>query len=88
MKEFPYSLLPGMGREEGGVVAADAAARGQSGRRSHDIAFDPDGNVIIGMGGGTVRADAGIHAVGVRQQHVRDRPARHRVVLDKGLHST
>ena len=55
MKEFPYSLLPGMGREEGGVVAAAQLRAGNPGGGSHDIAFDPDGNVIIGMGGGTVR---------------------------------
>jgi streptogramin lyase len=55
VKEFPYSLLPGMGREEGGVVAAAQLRAGNPGGGSHDIAFDPDGNVIIGMGGGTVR---------------------------------
>ena len=44
-----------MGREEGGVVAAGQLRAGNPGGGSHDIAFDPDGNVIIGMGGGTVR---------------------------------
>ena len=55
VKEFPYSLRPGMGREEGGVVAAAQLRAGNPGGGAHDIAFDPDGNVIIGMGGGTVR---------------------------------
>jgi streptogramin lyase len=55
VKEFPYSLRPGMGREEGGVVAAAQVRAGNPGGGAHDLAFDPDGNVIIGMGGGTVR---------------------------------
>lgn len=53
--EFPYSLLPGMGREEGGVIAMGQLRAGNPGGGAHDLAFDPEGNVIIGMGGGTVR---------------------------------
>jgi virginiamycin B lyase len=54
VKEFPYDILPGMGRE-GGIVAERQLRAGNPGGGAHDIAFDPDGNVIIGMGGGTVR---------------------------------
>ncbi|MBI2188491.1 MAG: carboxypeptidase regulatory-like domain-containing protein [Acidobacteria bacterium] len=55
VKEFPYSLLSGMGREEGGPIAAAQLRAGNPGGGAHDIAWDPDGNVVIGMGGGTVR---------------------------------
>jgi streptogramin lyase len=51
VKEFPYSLLKGMGRE--GIVPDGRA--GNPGGGAHDIAWDPEGNVVIGMGGGTVR---------------------------------
>lgn len=55
VKEFPYRPLPGMGREEGGVIAAGQLRAGNPGGGAHDVAFDPEGNVVIGMGGGTVR---------------------------------
>src|SRR5262249_21625912 len=55
IKEFPYTLLPGMGRAELGVVAQAQERAGNPGGGSHDMAFDPDGNVIFGMGGGTIR---------------------------------
>ena len=56
VKEFPYNILPGMGRE-GGIVAERQLRAGNPGGGAHDMAFDPAGNVIIGMGGGTVRFD-------------------------------
>ena len=55
VKEFPYTLLPGMGREGIGIVAERQERAGNPGGGAHDIAFDPDGNVVFGMGGGTVR---------------------------------
>ena len=55
VKEFPYTLLPGMGREAMGVVTEGQLRAGNPGGGSHDLAFDPDGNVVFGMGGGTVR---------------------------------
>ena len=55
VKEFPFSLLSGMGREEGGAIAAAQLRAGNPGGGAHDIAWDPEGNVVIGMGGGTVR---------------------------------
>jgi len=54
-KESPYTLLPGMGREGMGIVTEGQARAGNPGGGAHDIAFDPDGNVVFGMGGGTVR---------------------------------
>lgn len=66
VKEFPYAVLPGMGREPVGIVnqalwyllrpmyrAQERA--GNPGGGAHDMAWDPEGNVIFGMGGGTVR---------------------------------
>ena len=55
IKEFPYTVLPGMGREGMGIVAEGQQRAGNPGGGAHDIAFDPDGNVVFGMGGGTVR---------------------------------
>jgi len=54
-KEFPYALLPGMGREEGGMVTQAQLRAGNPGGGAHDMQFDPQGNVVFGMGGGTVR---------------------------------
>jgi streptogramin lyase len=54
-KEFPYSLLPGMGREAMGVVTQGQLRAGNPGGGAHDMTFDPNGNVVFGMGGGTVR---------------------------------
>jgi streptogramin lyase len=90
VKEFPYSLLPGMGREEGGVIAAGQLRAGNPGGGAHDVAFDADGNVIIGMGGGTVRFNprteaftpwaSGSNMFGID-------PAGTVWYLDKGLHA-
>lgn len=55
VKEFAYDLLPGMGREGMGVVTEGQLRAGNPGGGSHDMAFDPEGNVVFGMGGGTVR---------------------------------
>jgi DNA-binding beta-propeller fold protein YncE len=55
VKEFPYYLLPGMGREGMGVVTEGQLRAGNPGGGAHDMTFDPDGNVVFGMGGGTVR---------------------------------
>jgi streptogramin lyase len=54
-REFPYTLLPGMGREGMGIVGERQERAGNPGGGAHDMMFDPDGNVIFGMGGGTVR---------------------------------
>ena len=90
VKEIPYSLLNGMGREEGGVVAQGQLRAGNPGGGAHDIAFDPDGNVVIGMGGGTVRYNpktgaftpwaSGSNMFGID-------PAGKVWYLDKGLHA-
>ena len=53
-KEFPYKVLQGMGRE-GGIIAEGQGRAGNPGGGAHDLAFDPDGNVVFGMGGGTIR---------------------------------
>lgn len=89
IKEFPYSLLPGMGREGMGVVAEGQQRAGNPGGGAHDIAFDPEGNVVFGMGGGTVRFNprteaftpwaSGSNMFGVD-------PAGKVWYLDKGLH--
>jgi virginiamycin B lyase len=55
IKEFPYTLLPGMGRAEMGVVVQAQERAGNPGGGAHDMAFDPEGNIIFGMGGGTLR---------------------------------
>ncbi len=55
IKEYPYDLLPGMGRAEGGMVAAAQERAGNPGGGAHDMAYDPEGNIIFGMGGGTLR---------------------------------
>ena len=89
-KEFPYSLLQGMGREGMGVVTEGQLRAGNPGGGSHDMAFDPDGNVIFGMGGGTVRFNprteaftpwaSGSNMFGID-------PAGKVWYLDKGLHA-
>src|SRR5262245_61736042 len=54
-KEFPYTLLSGMGRSELGIVGYCQERSEHPGGRTHDMTFDPEGNVVFGMGGGTVR---------------------------------
>jgi streptogramin lyase len=54
-KEFSYTLLSGMGRAELGAVGEAQERAGNPGGGSHDMMFDPAGNVVFGMGGGTVR---------------------------------
>jgi streptogramin lyase len=89
VKEFPYSILPDMGRD-GGIVAERQLRAGNPGGGAHDIAFDPEGNVVIGMGGGTVRFNprteaftpwaSGSNMFGID-------PAGTVWYLDKGLHA-
>ncbi|MGH2435421.1 MAG: carboxypeptidase regulatory-like domain-containing protein, partial [bacterium] len=62
VKEFPYSLLSGMGREGMGVVTEGQLRAGNPGGGAHDIAWDREGNVVFGMGGGTVRFNPGTEA--------------------------
>jgi streptogramin lyase len=90
VKEFPYNLLPGMGREEGGAIAAAQLRAGNPGGGAHDIAWDTEGNVVIGMGGGTVRFNPRTQeftpwAVGSNMFGVA--PDGRVWFLDKGLHS-
>jgi streptogramin lyase len=90
VKEFPYTLLPGMGREGMGVVSEGQLRAGNPGGGSHDMAFDPNGNVVFGMGGGTVRFNpkteeftpwaSGSNMFGID-------PAGKVWYLDKGLHA-
>ncbi|HEY5617284.1 MAG TPA: carboxypeptidase regulatory-like domain-containing protein [Vicinamibacterales bacterium] len=90
VKEFPYALLSGMGREGMGVVTEGQLRAGNPGGGAHDMAFDPDGNVVFGMGGGTVRFDprteaftpwaSGSNMFGID-------PAGKVWYLDKGLHA-
>ena len=47
-KEFDYTVPPGVGREG---MAGDGRA-GNPGGGAHDMAFDPEGNVVFGIGGG------------------------------------
>jgi virginiamycin B lyase len=51
VKEFPYEVLEGMGRV-GGMVAQAQLRAGNPGGGAHDMLWDPDGNVVFGMGGG------------------------------------
>jgi virginiamycin B lyase len=44
-----------MGRADMGIVGERQERAGNPGGGAHDIAWDPDGNVVFGMGGGTVR---------------------------------
>jgi virginiamycin B lyase len=53
VKEFPYEVLEGMGRV-GGMVAAAQQRAGNPGGGAHDILWDDVGNVVFGMGGGTI----------------------------------
>jgi len=90
VKEFAYDLLPGMGREGMGVVTEGQLRAGNPGGGSHDMAFDPEGNVVFGMGGGTVRFNprtgtftpwaSGSNMFGID-------PAGKVWYLDKGLHA-
>jgi len=90
VKEFPYTLLPGMGREGMGIVTEGQLRAGNPGGGSHDLAFDPEGNLVFGMGGGTVRFDprteeftpwaSGSNMFGID-------PAGKVWYLDKGLHA-
>jgi streptogramin lyase len=90
VKEYPYTLLQGMGREEMGIVGERQERAGNPGGGSHDMAWDPDGNVVFGMGGGTVRFNprtetftpwaSGSNMFGID-------PAGTVWYLDKGLHA-
>ena len=90
VKEYAYQLLSGMGREGMGVVTEGQLRAGNPGGGSHDMAFDPGGNVVFGMGGGTVRFDprtetftpwaSGSNMFGID-------PAGKVWYLDKGLHA-
>ena len=51
--ELPYPLPPGGGRDP---MGGDGRA-GNPGGGSHDLLFDPEGNVVIGMDDATVRYD-------------------------------
>ncbi len=55
VKEFPYEVLPGMGREAGGMIDQAQQRAGNPGGGAHDMQFDPEGNVVFGMDRGTVR---------------------------------
>jgi len=89
VKEFPYTLLSGMGREGMGIVTEGQLRAGNPGGGAHDLAFDPDGNLVFGMGGGTVRFNprteeftpwaSGSNMFGID-------PAGKVWYLDKGLH--
>jgi len=90
VKEYPYTLLPGMGREGMGIVGEGQERAGNPGGGAHDIAWGPDGNVVFGMGGGTVRFNprtetftpwaSGSNMFGID-------PAGKVWYLDKGLHA-
>jgi streptogramin lyase len=54
-KEFSYTVLAGMGREGMGIVTEGQERAGNPGGGAHDMMFDPEGNVVFGMGGGTIR---------------------------------
>jgi len=90
VKEYSYTLLSGMGREEMGIVGERQERAGNPGGGSHDMAWDPEGNVVFGMGGGTVRFNprtetftpwaSGSNMFGID-------PAGTVWYLDKGLHA-
>ena len=54
VKEFPYEVLEGMGRGEGGMIMQAQLRAGNPGGGAHDMQFTPDGNVVFGLGGGTI----------------------------------
>src|SRR5712671_1992320 len=55
-KEIPFPLPPGAGRE--GRIAGGADGRpGDPGGGAHELQFDHQGNVIVGMDNGTVKYD-------------------------------
>ena len=55
-KELPFPLPPGAGRE--GRIAGGADGRpGDPGGGAHELQFDRQGNVIVGMDNGTVKYD-------------------------------
>lgn len=56
IKEFPYEVLEGMGRV-GGMVAQAQQRAGNPGGGAHDMLWDDKGNVVFGMGGGTIMFD-------------------------------
>ena len=52
VKEYPYTVPPGGGRE--GIVEPEGQERaGNPSGGAHDIAFDPEGNIIFGAGNTT-----------------------------------
>jgi streptogramin lyase len=56
-KEMPFQIPKGAGRE-GRNAAADGDTRpGQPGGGAHELQFDRQGNVIVGMDNGTVKYD-------------------------------
>jgi len=54
VKEFPYEVAEGMGREEGGMVQLAQLRAGNPGGGAHDMLWSPEGNVVFGLGGGTI----------------------------------
>ena len=52
--ELPYPLPPGGGREQ---ISLEQLRAGNPGGGSHDLLFDSQGNVVIGMDAATVRYD-------------------------------
>lgn len=53
--EFPYEVLPGMGRGEGGMIMQAQLRAGNPGGGAHDMHFDPDGNVRFGLDNGSIQ---------------------------------
>ena len=51
VKEFPYSIPSGSGRVR---APAGQARAGNPGGGSHDLTFDPQGNVVFGLRGATI----------------------------------
>ena len=52
---MPFPLPKGAGRE--GAVAGDGDAPAHPGGGAHELQFDRQGNVIVGMDNGTVKYD-------------------------------
>src|SRR5262249_28644505 len=55
-KEMPFPLPPGAGREGRAMGGADGRP-GDPGGGAHELQFDHQGNVVVGMDNGTVKYD-------------------------------
>ena len=78
-KEIPFPVPKGAGREGRDPMADGDTRPGRPGGGAHELQFDHQGNVIVGMDNGTVKYDpetGQIRRLGGRPCHVRFGPGR------------